>query len=217
MSWLLGSGAARAGLQPGDLIVEIAGLPTPYFHQLQQALEAHAGQHVSLKYARGTATHEVQAAIDATGKLGFQPAMRLTYQTQRYSLAQAISIGSFRAFDILRVNLIGLFKVLTGQVSASKSLSGPIGIAQIFGQQLSWGHFWHIIGLLSMVLALTNLLPIPALDGGHVLFLLYEMITGRQLSERFLATAQKIGMVILLLLISYATINDIYKLLQKLR
>ena len=211
-----GSGAALAGLQPDDRIVEVANTPTLYFHQLKQALEAHVGQTISLKYTRGAATHEVQASIDATGKLGFQPKMLLDYKRQQYSLAKAIGIGSCRAFDVVRVNLIGLAKVLTGQVSASKSLSGPIGIAQVFGQQFNWINFWGIIGFLSMVLALTNLLPIPALDGGHVLFLLYEMITGRQLSTRFLETAQKVGMIILLLLISYATINDLYKLLHKL-
>ena len=205
-------GAALAGLQPGDHLVAVAGMPTQYFHQLQRALAAYAGQTVALQYLRAGVLHEVQAAVDATGKLGFRPTMLLAYKRQQYSLGKAMGIGTCKAFDIMRVNLIGLGKVLTGQISASKSLSGPIGIAQIFGRRFDWINFWSITGFLSMVLALMNLLPIPALDGGHALFLLYEITTGRRLSDRFLLNAQKVGMAILLLLIGYATINDVYKL-----
>ena len=100
-----------------------------------------------------------------------------------------------------------------GKVSASKSLSGPIGIVQVFGKSFDWVPFWNIVGFLSLAIAFTNLLPIPALDGGHALWILYELVTGRRLSDKFLETAQKIGMGILLLLIGYTIVNDLYKLL----
>ena len=82
-------------------------------------------------------------------------------------------------------------KILSGDLSLGKSLSGPIGIAEAFGGNWNWQPFWSLTGLLSMVLAFMNLLPIPALDGGHVVFLLYEMISGRKPSDKFLENAQK--------------------------
>jgi regulator of sigma E protease len=107
---------------------------------------------------------------------------------------------------------VALGKMLTGQLSPAKSLSGPIGIAQVFGKSFDWIQFWSITGFLSLALAFTNLLPIPALDGGHTVWIVYEMVTGRRLSDKFLETAQKIGMSILLFLIGYAIVNDLYKL-----
>ena len=114
---------------------------------------------------------------------------------------------------MVRINVLALGKILTGKVSASKALSGPIGIAQIFGSSFDWIKFWSITGFLSMVLAFTNLLPIPALDGGHALFIVYELIVGRRLSDKFLEVTQKIGLALLLVLIGYAIVNDLYKLL----
>jgi regulator of sigma E protease len=102
--------------------------------------------------------------------------------------------------------------MMTGKMSVSKSLSGPIGIAQIFGKHFDWVHFWNIVGFLSMVLAFTNLLPIPALDGGHVVLLGYEMITGRKISDAALQIIQKVGIVILLFLIGFGLLNDLRKL-----
>ena len=98
-------------------------------------------------------------------------------------------------------------------MSASKSLSGPIGIAQVFGDTFSWQNFWFITGMLSMVLAFMNFLPIPALDGGHVLFLTYEMVSGQKPSDKFLENAQKVGMVLLLGLMAFAIFNDVFKLI----
>jgi len=118
-----------------------------------------------------------------------------------------------RAFEVIRTNVVALGKVLVGQLSPTKSLSGPIGIAQVFGKSFDWIQFWNITGFLSLALGFTNLLPIPALDGGHTLWIIYEMVTGRRLPDKFLETAQKIGMGILLFLIGYAVLNDLYKLL----
>ena len=137
---------------------------------------------------------------------------QLAYQKTKYNLAQAIVVGSKRAIEIVRINVVALGKIITGKVSASKSLSGPIGIAQIFGGQFDWIHFWNIVGFLSMVLAFTNLLPIPALDGGHAVLLGYELITGRKVSDKVLENIQKVGIAILLLLIAYGFFNDLRKL-----
>ncbi|MCC6817954.1 MAG: site-2 protease family protein, partial [Bacteroidia bacterium] len=97
----------------------------------------------------------------------------------------------------------------------TKSLMGPIQLAKVFGDQWIWEKFWALTGLLSLVLAFMNLLPIPALDGGHVLFLLVEMIIRRPLSDKFMSVMQVIGMVLLLSLMVFAFGNDIYKLIFK--
>ena len=122
-------------------------------------------------------------------------------------------LGTNQAFGVITANLKGFGKIFRGEVSASKSLSGPIGIAQIFGDTFSWYKFWNITAMLSMVLAFMNFLPIPALDGGHVVFLTYEMISGRKPSDTFLENAQKVGMVLLLGLMAFAIFNDVFKII----
>jgi regulator of sigma E protease len=206
-------GAAQAGLQPDDQLVEVAGKTTVYFHQLKKTLEENAGKQVLIRYVRAGVTQATTAEVSEAGKLGFQPKMLLTYEQRSYSISQALSVGTLRAYEVIRTNVVALGKVLTGQLSPTKSLSGPIGIAQVFGKSFDWIKFWNITGFLSMALAFTNLLPIPALDGGHTVWIVYEMVTGRRLSDKFLETAQKIGMGILLFLIGYAIVNDLYKLL----
>ena len=102
--------------------------------------------------------------------------------------------------------------MLSGKIDPTKSLSGPIGIAQIFGGSFQWDRFWSMTGLISMILAFMNLLPIPALDGGHALFIIVELFSGRKPSEKFLEYSTKFGVIILLSLMSFVIINDIYKL-----
>ncbi len=207
------SDAANAGIQPGDQITEVAGKTTTYFHQLKNTLEENAGKKVPIRYVRSGITHTTVAAVDEAGKLGFQPKILLSYEKRNYNLHQAIAVGSLRTLEVIRTNIVALGKMLTGQLSPTKSLSGPIGIAQIFGTSFDWMQFWSITGFLSLALAFTNLLPIPALDGGHAVWILYEMVTGRKLSDKFLETVQKVGMAILMVLIGYAIFNDVYKLL----
>jgi len=206
------SGASQAGLQPGDQLVEVAGKVTIYFHQLKKALEENAGKQVSIRYIRAGVPQVTMAEVSAAGKLGFQPKILLTYEKKSYSLGQSVAVGTVKAFEVIRINVVALGKMLTGQLSPSKALNGPIGIAQVFGKSFDWIQFWSITGFLSLALAFTNLLPIPALDGGHTLWIVYEIITGRRLSNKFLETAQKIGMSILLCLIGCAVVNDLYKL-----
>lgn len=99
----------------------------------------------------------------------------------------------------------------TGEVKFSKAVGGPVAIANMFGTRFDWLHFWNLVGVLSMVLAFTNLLPIPALDGGHALFLIIEMIKGKPLSDKFLERAQVVGFVLLITLMVFVFGNDIMK------
>jgi regulator of sigma E protease len=130
---------------------------------------------------------------------------------QKYGISESIVKGTQRAFGVVIVNARALGKMFTGEVSA-KNVSGPIGMAKIYGKRWDWVKFWSITGLISMILAFMNLLPIPALDGGHVMFLLYEMVSGQAPSDKFLENAQKVGMVLLLALMVFAIGNDILKI-----
>lgn len=208
---LTGRPAARAGLQPGDRVTAIDGKPVAYFHQFQQALQAHKGEPVQLTIERGDQLVQTSATVEKEGTLGIQIKPMLKLETRNYGFLEAIPVGTKQAFGVVTANVKAFGKIFRGEASASNSLSGPIGIAREFGGVFDWLKFWRLVGMLSMVLAFMNLLPIPALDGGHAAFLLYEMALGRKPSESFLENAQKVGMVLLLGLMVFAFGNDIYK------
>ena len=125
---------------------------------------------------------------------------------------ESVPLGTERAFSTLVVQIKAFGKVISGVLSPKESLSGPIGIAKAFGSDWDWQRFWTLTGVLSLVLAFMNLLPIPALDGGHVMFLSYEIISRRKPSDKFLEGAQKVGMVFLLALMVFIFANDIIKI-----
>ena len=205
--------AANAGLQVGDRIIETNGQKVEFFDEFSKILSENKSSNVSLKVLRDNQTLDFNVNVNESGTIGFYVKSILNETHERFTFGESVSKGTAKAFDIVWVNLKAFKKMFTGQVSASKSISGPIGIARIFGDTFSWSKFWNITGLLSMVLAFMNLLPIPALDGGHVVFLTYEIVSGRKPSEKFMENAQKVGMVLLLGLMVFAFGNDIYKLI----
>ena len=207
------SPAAEAGLKAGDHIKAINGENVTFFNDFQAVMQKFAGKPITLTVERGGKLVELKGEANEDGTLGFYHKPLLEYATRDYTLGEAIPLGTNQAFGVITANLKGFGKIFRGEVSASKSLSGPIGIAQIFGDTFNWYKFWSITGMLSMVLAFMNFLPIPALDGGHVVFLTYEMISGRKPSDNFLENAQKVGMVILLGLMAFAIFNDVFKII----
>ncbi len=212
-----GSEAAKAGLQAGDKITAINGKPIGYYHELKTALDQAAAKPVNLQVLRNGQTVALSGRVNADGTLGFQPNIDLKSDKIEYTFGQSVVEGTQRAFGVIWLNVKGFAKIFRGEVSPSKALSGPIGIAEnIFGGEWIWENFWAAVGLLSMALAFMNALPIPALDGGHAVFLLYELVAGRAPSDRFLENAQKVGMVILLGLIVFAFGNDLYKIFARL-
>ncbi|GGZ39687.1 zinc metalloprotease [Echinicola pacifica] len=206
-----GSPAAEVGLQEGDKIVAVNGEKTRYFTDLQRQLAAHSENEVALTYLRNGKEMQSNIKVQKDGTIGIAVDPMIQPVRKKYTLNQSIGIGTEKAFSVVIVNAKALGKMFTGEVS-TKNVSGPIGMAKIYGSSWDWVKFWSITGLISMILAFMNLLPIPALDGGHVVFLLYEMISGRSPSEKFLENAQKVGMVLLLALMVFAIGNDIIKL-----
>ena len=207
------SPASKAGLKSGDYIKSINGESTQFFTEFQAVMQKYAGKPVTIEVERNNETVVLNTTANEDGTLGFYQKPLLEYATRDYSLGESIPLGTNQAFGVITANLKGFGKIFRGEVSASKSLSGPIGIAQIFGDTFNWYKFWSITGMLSMVLAFMNFLPIPALDGGHVVFLTYEMISGRKPSDNFLENAQKVGMVLLLGLMAFAIFNDVFKII----
>ena len=203
--------AFAAGLKKGDVITSVNTNPVRFYHEVKELLSKEAGKPIRLGILRGGVADTLSMQVASSGQIGFIPEMLIEVTHEDYSIAQAASIGTGRAFSVITDNVKGFKKIASGDVSASKALSGPIGIAQMFGGVWDWNRFWMLTGLLSMALAFMNILPIPALDGGHAIFLLYEMVTGKPASEKVLEKAQQVGMIILLALMAYTFGNDIFK------
>ncbi len=203
-----GSMAEKAGIQAGDRFQSINGKAINFFDQIGPLLDSLTGDSVTIKMNRNGEIITLLALVDDDGTLGFFPDRELNFVQREFGFVEAVNEGTYNAFAVVWLNIKGFKKMIAGDVDVRKSLSGPIRIATFFGGTWDWNNFWRIVGLLSMVLAFMNFLPIPALDGGHVMFLTWEIVTGRKPSDRFLENAQKVGMVILLTLMAFVIVND---------
>jgi regulator of sigma E protease len=212
-----GSHAEKAGLDVGDKIEYINGEPVFSFFEFKEMLVKHAGETVKMQVSDSTnKTSTLKAEIGEDATLGFQPVFYgFEYQEKviKYGLGKSINLGVSRSFGLIGANAKALGNVATGKTDPTKSLAGPIGIAQMFGSSWNWLNFWTLTAMLSLVLALMNILPIPALDGGHVMFLLYEIIARRPVSDKVLYVGQIIGMVFLLSLVAFTFWVDIARAL----
>jgi regulator of sigma E protease len=210
--------AGKVGLKAGDRIIEIEGKQIAYYDEMRPAINSHKGDSLSFKVKRGDQVLAFNEYFKGHTNIGFAlPAQLVPVEGEKnitYSLGQSILIGPGRAFDVIGVQLKAFGKFFKRELSVKNSLTGPIGMAKMYGGVWDWERFWKMTGLLSMVLAFMNLLPIPALDGGYVMFLLYEMITGREPSEKFFENSIKVGMAILLGLMVFVFYNDIAKLIM---
>ncbi|MDN3580709.1 RIP metalloprotease RseP [Mucilaginibacter flavus] len=209
--------AKNTGLKRGDSIVAINGNRTAYWDELQTQLQANKGKQAILSVKRDTSILTLKTQISPDGVIGFGRSKKdlPEIKTIRYGFFAALPIGAKRAISTFTDNAKGLGKIAKGDVKFNKAVSGPVAIANLFGGTIDWVHFWTLVGFLSMVLALMNLLPIPALDGGHAVFLIIEMIKGKPLSDKFLERAQIVGFVILVTLMVFVFGNDIVNKFKK--
>ena len=210
---IAGSAASDGGLEEGDQFLTANGQNAFYFHDFQRILKEYSGQEINTQVLRGSENIDLSFTVEENGTLGFRRTNELNWSHKDYTFGESVNKGSGDAFKIVWTTIQGFGKIFRGEVSASNSIAGPVGIAQMFGGTWDWLKFWSMTGLLSMVLAFMNFLPIPALDGGHVVFLTYEMVSGQKPSDKFLENAQKVGMVMLLGIMGFAIFNDIYKVL----
>ena len=230
---MTGSAAERAGLEPGDRILAVQGQSTPYFSDLIAALGIHAGQTVKLDVVR-TQTGEVEGNpefdrprtlgasgslslpvdVGSDGKIGFYPKEfkdldGFTFTEREFGPLEALDEGASKTWTTLS-NYVSSLRFLF-RPGGTQQLGGFITLGSIFSPQWNWRSFWNITALLSIILAFMNLLPIPALDGGHVMFLLYEMISGRKPSDKVMEYGQLIGLLFVGSLMLLANGNDLWK------
>ena len=212
-----GSVASRVGMLKGDRIVELNGKPIDYFDEVVTGIKGYAGDSIAFAIKRGEQVLAFKESFKNEPGIGFYVERTFVPESvmvsTEYSIGESIVLGPVRAFDVIFVQLKAFKRIFAGDISFRKSLSGPVGMAQAYGGTWDWERFWRMTGLLSMVLAFMNLLPIPGLDGGYVMFLLYEMVSGREPNEKVFETALKIGMAILLVLMVFVFYNDIAKVI----
>ena len=200
-------------IQAGDRIISIAGTETEFLQDARPVLLEHAGDTVRTVLARGTDSLALTVQVDTAGTIGVflqRPAIK----TKEYTLLSAIPGGFAKTFETIGGYIKDLKLVFTPRTEAYKSVGSFIAIGQIFPSAWDWYSFLNILALLSIMLGVMNLLPIPALDGGHMVFTLYEMVTGRKPSDKFLYVTQIIGMILVFGLMFLAFGNDIGRLLR---
>ena len=205
--------AEKAGLQKGDKIVAVNGEKITFFDELKAKLAENKLKSAELTILRNGTEQKLTCQVTDEGRIGFAPFfpdLEKAYKKVDFSVGEAIVLGTSRAFGVIFDNIRAFGKIFRGEVSFGKSVGGPVKIAEMYGSRWDWTKFWTLTGMLSMVLAFMNFLPIPALDGGHVIFLLYEMLRGKPASDKVLEVAQQVGMVILLALMGFVLFADIF-------
>ncbi len=213
-----GGGAAAAGLAAGDSLTGVDSAELRWFDEFRTAFRAHGGDTVQLHFVRNGERMTAAVPISAEGQIGaYLAAINLAeiypISTRHYTLLEAIPVGCKRAFSSIGSYFKQLKLIVSPETEAYKSVGGIIAMGNFFPGEWNWLAFWQITALISIMLAVLNILPIPMLDGGHMVFILYEMITGRAPSDKFMERAQLVGMIIVFGIVILANGNDILKLI----
>ncbi|NMC39862.1 MAG: RIP metalloprotease RseP [Bacteroidales bacterium] len=211
------SPARDAGLLEGDEIVEADNLRFTYFDEFQNYLIQNRGREIMLGVLRNGQTLKIPVKPSINGRLEIMRSYEniFEYKTVKYGFLESIPQGLKMGIGTIEDYLKQFRLIFSKGTKAHESLGGFITIGNIFPGKWNWQAFWNLTAFLSIILAVMNILPIPALDGGHVMFLFYEVVTGRKPSDKFLEYAQIAGMILLFALLIYANGNDIIKLIKK--
>jgi regulator of sigma E protease len=211
----------KGQLKAKDILISIEGKPFRYIDEVTTFLEANKGKKFAAVVLRKEKETPVAISVNEKGKLGvglgalkednLEKLGYYKFSKESYGFFESVPIGIQKGFDQLAGYWKQLKAIFNPNTGAYKGVGGFAAIYNVFPDSWSWEVFWSITALLSIMLGVMNLLPIPALDGGHVMFLLYEMISGRKPSDKFLEKAQMVGFVLLISLLLFANGNDIYK------
>ncbi|MEM0992001.1 MAG: site-2 protease family protein [Bacteroidota bacterium] len=229
-----GKAADLAGIEVGDKLTSVNGKQAIYFQEFRRELMKYAPKQekksflerlfggnepapepviVQIGIQRGNEAFERDVELGANGRIWIL-VETLETETEEFGFGEAMVKGVKEGWNFLVVQIKAFGKMFSGKISASDSLGGFGSIGSMFGSLWNWQNFWRMTAILSLILAFMNLLPIPALDGGHVMFLLYEIVTGRKPSDRFMEIATMIGFVILISLVLYANGLDVFRWLR---
>ncbi len=206
--------ARKAGFMAGDSLVTFNGQPCSFYNNVRDMLEANKGKPVEIGYVRGGEQMTATLTIPEDGKLGvFTKSYHdfLEFTTVQYGFFESFPIGISRGVDKI-VEYVKQFKLIFNpDTKAYKSVGSFITMTKIFPETWNWYAFWSLTAFFSVILAVMNLLPIPGLDGGHALFTLFEIVTGKKPSDKFLERAQTVGFIIVIALMVFAIGNDLLK------
>lgn len=205
---------AEAGLQRGDRIIGIGEESLPYFNHYADRLAKLAGTTADIKVLHGVDTLSLALPVNAEGKLGVVTENFFKVRTEEYNFFEAIPAGARLTAKTIKNYWDQLVLIVKPDTGLYKHVGGFIAIGNIFPSEWDWHQFWSMTAFLSIILAVMNIIPIPGLDGGHMIFTFWEMLTGRKVSEKVLEVAQYIGMILILALVLFANGNDIYKLFK---
>ena len=210
-----GSPAEKAGLKEGDHVIALNEQPTEFFDQFLEEVKKRPSEEVMIKLVRNEKdTLTLHLTTTEEGTIGVAP-YGATYffdtARQDYTFTQAMPAGVAMGVGFLSDQFKAFGQMFRGKIKAKDSLGGFGSIGKMFGAVWVWEHFWRMTAILSLILAFMNLLPIPALDGGHVMFLLYEVVTGRKPSDKFMEYATIVGFVIVIALVLYANGLDVLR------
>ncbi len=215
----------NSGLQVKDMIVAVGNDPVEYFDEAKIVLEKYKGRETVLTVDREGRREMIPVVISDSATIGvnlggltfdeLQKGGYLRLETKKYSLLESIPAGIDKGVTTLTGYVKQLKKIFNPETGAYKGVGGFAAIGSMFPDSWNWPAFWNTTALISIILAFMNILPIPALDGGHVMFLLYEMVSGRKPSDKFMEYAQMTGFFLLIALLLFANGNDIYKAIVK--
>lgn len=211
-----GMGAAKAGFMKGDSIVKLDGKPAVWYNQFVELIDNYKSKEVTITVMRDTVAVDLLCQVSDKGKIGIGNTSPLKYfevKTTEYDFFSALPAGIDKGVNTLSNYAKGMKKLFTKEGATQIGGFGAMG--SLFSPTWDWASFWSLTAIISIILAFMNILPIPALDGGHVLFLMYEIITRRKPSDKFMEYAQMVGMVILIGLLLFANGNDIFKWIFK--
>lgn len=211
--FIAGSVAKSAGILPGDSVVCVNGKPMAAFSEITEELTASAGDSVTVAFCRNGALDSVSMLLPSDGKMGVQLVTEMSelFEVNHvdYTVWSAIPAGISHGWENL-VTYVSSLKILFSK-NGAQNLGGFGTLGSLFPQTWNWFQFWNITAFLALILAFMNVIPIPGLDGGHILFTLWEIVTRRKPSDKFLTYAQNVGMVLLVMLLVLANGNDIWR------
>ncbi|MEL6720533.1 MAG: RIP metalloprotease RseP [Bacteroidota bacterium] len=229
-----GKAADKAGIKVGDQLLSVNGVSTPYFQDFRKELMQYVPKQEKVSFLKrlfGEKEEEKTATVQVGGQRtdgsSFDVPVELSSngriwiavetfktETEEFGFGEAMTKGVVEGWNFLVVQIKAFGKMFSGKIKASDSLGGFGSIGSMFGSLWNWQNFWRMTAILSLILGFMNLLPIPALDGGHVMFLLFEIVTGRKPSDRFMEIATMIGFFILISLVLYANGLDVFRALK---
>ncbi len=207
--------AVLAGVQKGDKIVGFNGEPINYWNEFLSAVHQNKNDFATLSVERNGLKKQFALKLDKDLRVGVGPYFEDISITDNYSALESIPAGFNETVNVL-VKQVKQFKILAKpKTKAYENIKGPIGIVEMMPPSWNWGFFWSFLAMFSVWLAFVNILPIPALDGGHVMFLLYEIISGRPPSEKVLERGQIVGFIIVMGLMAVVFGNDIWNIIKR--